>query len=68
MKGWMGGVLAMPYFISLYTGIPYDYAAGAPLRDADAFVLPSSMQSLFTSILSCGTFFGARIVPQERKI
>ncbi|KAI1214091.1 general substrate transporter [Annulohypoxylon truncatum] len=58
--GWMGGVLAMPYFITLYTGIPYDYDAAAPIGvNKDTFVLPSSMQSLFTSILSCGTFFGS---------
>ncbi|KAI2621109.1 general substrate transporter [Hypoxylon sp. NC1633] len=67
--GWMGGVLAMPYFITLYTGVPYDYNAvnadgtiGAPIGvSKEAFVLPSATQSLFTSILSCGTFFGALI-------
>ncbi|KAI0172273.1 general substrate transporter [Hypoxylon sp. FL1284] len=60
--GWMGGVLAMPYFITLYTGVPYDYDAAAPIGvSKDNFVLPSSTQSLFTSILSCGTFFGALI-------
>ncbi|KAG4219149.1 hypothetical protein PC116_g32371, partial [Phytophthora cactorum] len=60
--GWMGGVLAMPYFISLYTGIPYDYDNARPIGvDKSAFVLPSSTQSLFTSILSCGTFFGALV-------
>ncbi|KAI4869372.1 general substrate transporter [Hypoxylon rubiginosum] len=67
--GWMGGVLAMPYFITLYTGIPYDYnivnadgTVGAPIGvSKEDFVLPSSTQSLFTSILSCGTFFGALV-------
>ncbi|KAI0599376.1 general substrate transporter [Biscogniauxia sp. FL1348] len=60
--GWMGGVLAMPYFITLYTGIPYDYDAAAPIgATREEFVLPSSTQSLFTSILSCGTFFGALV-------
>ncbi|KAI1094834.1 general substrate transporter [Rostrohypoxylon terebratum] len=60
--GWMSGVLAMPYYISLYTGIPYDYDNAAPIGvDKEAFVLPASTQSLFTSILSCGTFFGALI-------
>ncbi|KAF3067020.1 High-affinity glucose transporter SNF3 [Daldinia childiae] len=67
--GWMSGVLAMPYFITLYTGVPYDYNAinadgtiGAPIGIAkDAFTLPSATQSLFTSILSCGTFFGALV-------
>lgn len=65
----MSGVLAMPYFITLYTGVPYDYNAvnadgtiGAPIGiDKDAFTLPSATQSLFTSILSCGTFFGALV-------
>lgn len=56
----MGGVLAMPYFITLYTGIPYDYEKGAPIGvPREKFVIPSSTASLFTSILSCGTFFGA---------
>ncbi|KAI5865050.1 general substrate transporter [Durotheca rogersii] len=67
--GWMGGVLAMPYFISLYTGIPYDYyvvnadgTIGGPIgASKEEFVLPSATQSLFTSILSCGTFFGALV-------
>ncbi|KAI1807634.1 general substrate transporter [Daldinia bambusicola] len=60
--GWMGGVLAMPYFISLYTGIPWDYTNNAPIGvDKEDFVLPSSTQSLFTSILSCGTFFGSLV-------
>ncbi|KAI0132116.1 general substrate transporter [Xylariales sp. AK1849] len=55
--GWMGGVLAMPYFISIYTGVPYDEIIASP----DDYALPSSTQSLFTSILSCGTFFGALV-------
>lgn len=56
----MGGVLAMPYFISLYTGIPYNYETGEPIGvEKAAFVIPSGTASLFTSILSCGTFFGA---------
>ncbi|CAJ2512927.1 Uu.00g010460.m01.CDS01 [Anthostomella pinea] len=68
--GWMGGVLAMPYFITLYTGVEYDYnivnsdgSVGYPIGgiSKDDFVLPSATQSLFTSILSCGTFFGALI-------
>ncbi len=59
----MGGVLAMPYFITLYTGIPYDYENRVPIGvdDPKQFVLPSATASLFTSILSCGTFFGALI-------
>ena len=57
--GWMGGVLAMPYFIRQYTGLPYP----APGDDAakKAFHLPASDQSLTTSILSLGTFLGALI-------
>ncbi|KAE9382049.1 general substrate transporter [Stipitochalara longipes BDJ] len=55
--GWMSGVLAMPYFITQYTGLtkpdPNNTAAVA------AFHLTSQDQSLTTSILSAGTFFGA---------
>lgn len=59
----------MPYFISLYTGIPYDYnlvnsdgTIGGPIgATKEEFVLPAATQSLFTSILSCGTFFGALV-------
>lgn len=47
------------YFIRQYTGLPYpdpnDAAAVA------AFVIPASQQSLLTSILSAGEFFGAII-------
>ena len=55
--GWMGGVLAMPYFIRQYTGLPYP----DPNDDAakKAFHLPASDQSLTSSILSLGTFLGA---------
>ncbi|RDW94582.1 putative high-affinity glucose transporter RGT2 [Coleophoma crateriformis] len=58
--GWMGGVIAMPYFIHLWTGqdIP---GAGASQTVKDRFVVPSWQQSLMTSILSAGTFFGALI-------
>ncbi|KAK3324646.1 general substrate transporter [Cercophora scortea] len=60
--GWMSGVLGMPYFITLYTGVQYDYAAGRPIGvDPTNFGLSSSAKSLMTSILSCGTFFGALI-------
>ncbi|KAI0017390.1 general substrate transporter [Xylariomycetidae sp. FL0641] len=56
----MAGVLAMPYFITLYTGYQYNYDTKMPIGiDKDSFVLSSSTQSLFTSILSAGTFFGA---------
>jgi MFS family permease len=58
----MSGVLAMPYFISQYTGLEYDYVTGQPVGvDPAQFSLSSSTKSLMTSILSCGTFFGALI-------
>lgn len=53
--GWMSGVLAMPYFIHQYTGLDQ---ATTPKAD---FVLSARDQSLTTSILSAGTFFGAII-------
>ncbi|KAF7951563.1 hypothetical protein EAE96_006868 [Botrytis aclada] len=58
--GWMSGVLAMPYFITQYTGLPQP-PADAPKPTLDAFAVSASNQSLTTSILSCGTFFGALI-------
>lgn len=58
----MSGVLGMPYFITLYTGLQYNYETGQPIGvDPTEFGLPSSTKSLMTSILSCGTFFGALI-------
>jgi MFS family permease len=58
--GWMSGVLGTPYFITLYTGLQYDYATSTPIGvSATNFALSSSTKSLMTSILSCGTFFGA---------
>ena len=57
--GWMGGVLAMPYFIRQYTGLPYPDPNDTSAKKA--FHLPASDQSLTSSILSCGTFFGAII-------
>jgi MFS family permease len=60
--GWMSGVLGMPYFITLYTGYQYDYSTATPIGvSPQDFALPSSTKSLMTSILSCGTFFGALI-------
>ena len=60
--GWMSGVLAMPYFKTMYTGIEYDYDNRQPIGVAAAdFTLSESQKSLMTSILSCGTFFGALI-------
>ncbi|KAJ8121102.1 hypothetical protein ONZ43_g2364 [Nemania bipapillata] len=60
--GWMGGVLAMPYFIELYTGFKYDFATKTPIgMPLSEFIIPSSTSSLFTSILSLGTFLGALV-------
>jgi sugar porter (SP) family MFS transporter len=66
--GWMSGVLAMPYFIKLYTGMEYPDiifpgdTTSAAYKAYDAnFKLPAWQQSLTTSILSAGTFFGAII-------
>ncbi|KAI0450691.1 general substrate transporter [Xylaria acuta] len=60
--GWMGGVLAMPYFIQLYTGYHYDFVNKVPIDvNKDQFVIPSGTASLFTSILSLGTFLGALV-------
>lgn len=53
--GWMGGVLAMPYFITLHTG----KQAPPPNVTDNSFAIPAWEQSLMTSILSAGTFFGA---------
>ncbi|KAH8790599.1 general substrate transporter [Hyaloscypha finlandica] len=55
--GWMSGVLAMPYFITQYTGLPKP--AASDTAAVNAFHLTAQDQSLTTSILSAGTFFGA---------
>ena len=63
--GWMGGVLGMKYFIRQYTGKAYpedvfpDTSSKEYLDYKLAFKIPASDQSLVTSILSAGTFFGA---------
>ncbi|KAK9450520.1 general substrate transporter [Limtongia smithiae] len=49
-SGYVSGVMAMDYFIELFTG--------KDPSDSD-FALPSWQKSLITSILSAGTFFGA---------
>lgn len=67
--GWMGGVLGMKYFIRQYTGMTYpaDLYAFSSDKNSDyqkylaTFHLTARDQSLTTSILSCGTFFGAII-------
>jgi sugar porter (SP) family MFS transporter len=57
-SGYISGVMGMPYFIHLFTGIPYP-PPGASDAVKNAFTLPDWKKSLITSILSCGTFFGA---------
>jgi MFS family permease len=66
--GWMGGVLGMDYFIHQYTGHEYPDEKFKGLLSTDqivkdyrksTFVVPQWQQSLVTSILSAGTFFGA---------
>ncbi|KAJ7455531.1 general substrate transporter [Mycena latifolia] len=59
--GWMGGVLGMPFFIQMYTKMPYptDHFDAAHLPPT--FSLPAWEKSLMTSILSAGTFFGALV-------
>lgn len=68
--GWMGGVLGMDYFIKLYTDKEYPDVKFPGLSKDDQqvkdyrkseFVVPQWQQSLVTSILSAGTFFGAII-------
>jgi len=59
-SGYISGVLAMNYFIHLYQGLPYP-PANATTDQLNAFTLPAWKKSLITSILSCGTFFGALI-------
>jgi sugar porter (SP) family MFS transporter len=64
--GWMGGVLGMDYTKKMWSGMEYPdvlYPNPGPERDAytKTFRVSSSNQSLVTSILSAGTFFGAII-------
>ncbi|KAJ7454630.1 general substrate transporter [Mycena galericulata] len=59
--GWMGGVLGMPFFIHMYTHIPYPPEPFNAANIPASFALPAWEKSLMTSILSAGTFFGALI-------
>lgn len=61
--GWMSGVLAMPYVITQYTGLPAPPGgtSDAAVKLQGEFHLTARDQSLTTSILSAGTFFGAII-------
>lgn len=56
-SGYISGVMGMPFFVELFTGLNRaDFAA-----NDKKFALPSWKKSLITSILSAGTFFGAII-------
>lgn len=55
----VGLTCLLRYFIRQYTGLPYPDPNNAAA--VKAFVIPASKQSLVTSILSAGTFFGAII-------
>ncbi|MCJ1280815.1 hypothetical protein MMC26_000132 [Xylographa opegraphella] len=59
-SGYISGVLGMPYFVNLITGIPIP-GPNASAAEVTNFTLSSSDKSLITSVLSAGTFFGALI-------
>ncbi|KAJ6461820.1 general substrate transporter [Mycena vitilis] len=59
--GWMGGVLGMPFFINMYTHMPYPAEPFNAAHLPASFSLPAWEKSLMTSILSAGTFFGALV-------
>ncbi|KAI4196951.1 MAG: hypothetical protein LQ350_006204 [Teloschistes chrysophthalmus] len=59
-SGYINGVKGMAYFIHQQTGKPYP-GPDATADEKSAFVLESWRDSLITSILSAGTFFGAII-------
>lgn len=51
---YINGVIAMPFLIHTFGGLPYP-----PATAATDFAIPASKQSLIVSILSAGTFLGA---------
>ncbi|KAL8694033.1 MAG: hypothetical protein Q9224_003644, partial [Gallowayella concinna] len=59
-SGYINGVKGMAYFIHQQTGLDYP-PAGATADEKKYFALESWRDSLITSILSAGTFFGAII-------
>ncbi|KAL8880767.1 MAG: hypothetical protein Q9192_007948 [Flavoplaca navasiana] len=59
-SGYINGVKGMPYFIHQQTGKPYP-PPNATDEETAAFALEAWRDSLITSILSAGTFFGAII-------
>ncbi|KAI4269396.1 MAG: hypothetical protein LQ337_007305 [Flavoplaca oasis] len=59
-SGYINGVKGMPYFIHQQTGKPYPPPNPTDEEKA-AFALEAWRDSLITSILSAGTFFGAII-------
>ncbi|KAJ7028666.1 general substrate transporter [Mycena alexandri] len=60
--GWMGGVLGMPFFIQMYTHLPYPSGKIDAAHLPTDFTLPAWEKSLMTSILSAGTFFASALV------
>lgn len=61
-SGYINGVLAMNYFVTLYTGKdPNDPAYATGGSQEGGFAIASWQKSLIVSILSAGTFFGALI-------
>ncbi|KAL8867463.1 MAG: hypothetical protein Q9174_005650 [Haloplaca sp. 1 TL-2023] len=59
-SGYINGVKAAPFFIHQQTGFPYP-PENATDAESSAFALEAWRDSLITSILSAGTFFGAII-------
>jgi MFS family permease len=57
-SGYISGVLAMDYFIHLFTGLSIP-GPDASKAVQNAFVIPTPHKSLIVSVLSAGTFFGA---------
>ncbi|KAF1809244.1 monosaccharide transporter [Eremomyces bilateralis CBS 781.70] len=58
-SGYINGVLGIPYYIHLQTGLPYSLLDDEATKDQ--FAIPSWKKSLIVSILSLGTFLGAII-------
>jgi sugar porter (SP) family MFS transporter len=59
--GWMSGVLGMPFFINMYTHMPYPSGTVTAATLPPSYSLPAWEKSLMTSILSAGTFTGALV-------
>jgi len=62
-SGYINGVLAMPYFVHTFEGEPYPlevFSGHCSSKYSRNFAVPAWRTSLIVSILSAGTFFGAR--------